>query len=75
MIKYKCSGCGKDKAKDDLVVKRVQFREMGMNGKVTSTRTVAWLCPPCLAKDPDTGRDAYMDAPGTSAKRGADGSR
>jgi len=51
------------------MVKRVQFREMGARGKVIMTRTLAWLCRPCLGRDAEWGRPAFTAAPGTEAKR------
>lgn len=70
-IKYTCGMCGDEvPAKEDLVAKRVQFREMGPSGKVLRTRVVAWICKKrCIDRDPDYRRPAYEASPGTSAKR------
>lgn len=78
-LTYECTSCGNVRKRDELIAKRIQFREMGMTGKVLETRTVAWLCKvigkggkTCLQRDADYGRVAYTEAPGTAAKRGAD---
>ena len=68
-IVYKCSRCDCQPGRDALTVKRIQFREMGVGGKVTMTRVVAWLCGACLAIDPDFSIPAYESAPGTDAKK------
>lgn len=70
-VKYTCDECGPGTLyqKEQLTVKRVQYRDMGQNGKVIKTRGTAWLCPEHLAADPDFNRPAYDAAPGTSAKR------
>lgn len=49
---YRCTECGKEKQRELLTVKKVSFLEMGMSGKAIKTRTVDWLCPDCLVKDP-----------------------
>lgn len=51
MARYRCTECGKEQDRDDLTVKRVQFRGMGARGVVVATRVTAWLCGDCLAKD------------------------
>ena len=70
-ITYTCSICKDERPRDKLVVKRVQFKEMGAAGKVIRTRAVGWLCRdrPCLEEDPTYNRVEYHDAPGTIAKR------
>lgn len=74
-IVYKCSMCGEVRSRDQLVAKRVQYKEMGMEGKVLTTRVVAWLCTvlhsggaPCLELDEHFNIPAYTSAPGTAAK-------
>ena len=49
---YDCTSCGRTTARDDLMVKRAQFMTMGSGASNVRTRVVAWLCPPCLEKDP-----------------------
>ena len=77
-IPYVCAGCQLTFQKEELVAKRVQYREMGSDGKVIMTRVISWLCrvPPsggqsCLDLDPDFHRPKYENAPGTLAKRDA----
>lgn len=76
-LKYTCSECGTERPRSEFITKRVQFKDMGTDGKVITTRTVAWLCKAkepatgksCWERDPDFGRAAWLDAPGTRAKR------
>lgn len=71
-IEYKCSACGRNVGRDNLRAKQVAFREMGRNGKVIKSRTIAWLCvvpltvdgKSCLDKDPDYNRETWFDSPG-----------
>lgn len=51
-IEYKCGECGGEFAKEDLLVKRVQFMTLGRNGKNVRSRAVAWMCRPCAEADP-----------------------
>lgn len=46
-----------------LLVKKVQFTEMGAGGKVQKSRVVDWLCPDCVVKDADWNREEFK-APG-----------
>ncbi len=57
-----CGEC--DKPAPELFVKRVQFTEMGSRGHVVRSRAVAWLCRPCMEKDPDYNRKKYSASPG-----------
>jgi hypothetical protein len=72
-IRYECSVCKRSLPRGDLVVKRVQFREMGVSGKLILTRVVGWLCRDfCLQQDEVFQMPSYDRAPGTLAKRGDD---
>lgn len=68
---YTCKECGPTRiySKEELTVKRVQFRVMGQGGRVLKTRVIAWLCHDHRDADPDFHRASYEDAPGTAAKR------
>ncbi len=70
---YVCGVCGNERDPDDLVVKRVQFRERGEGGKVIRTRTLpGYVCKSvCLPLDEDWNRVAYKEAAGSIAKRSA----
>lgn len=75
-VKYACSSCKEERERDDLIVKRVQYKEMGVSGRLLITRTVAWLClikgadgRSCLERDEHYHREKYADAPGTIAKK------
>lgn len=72
-IIYKCNNCGREVGKPNLRVKRVQFCEMGTNGRVLKTRATQWLCAivhpdgtrSCMDLDPDFNRVARYAAPGS----------
>lgn len=72
---YVCSACGDRFAADErhlkLVAKDVVFRTWELRrkagrtrGKMLRRRCVAWLCFPCLEKDPDYNLRAQDGAPG-----------
>lgn len=71
-IEYKCTECERSVGRDNLKVKRVQFKEMGVNGPIVQTRVIAWLCtvaaenggPSCLDKDPVWQQPARVATPG-----------
>jgi hypothetical protein len=50
---YVCNGCGKHTARKMLTVKKILFTSMGAGSTTTRSRVQAWLCPPCVQKDPD----------------------
>jgi hypothetical protein len=68
VIKYKCGPCQKEFPKELLTAKRVQFRELGTDGRVLKSRVTAWLCPECLEADPEYHIVRYS-GPGIAAKR------
>lgn len=68
---YVCSNCGREVGRDNLIVKRAVFKEMGKGGATIKTRTSGWLCtipngemPSCLDQDNDWERPIYSTAPG-----------
>ena len=63
-IEYSCTACGKEFTKDTLFAKRVMFAILGRNKGVVRSRTVAWLCEPCMNADPDYAREMYASSPG-----------
>lgn len=58
-IDYKCTVCGRDVGRDNLVVKRAVFATMGENWRQLKLVTTGWLCtvvqadgsPSCLDSD------------------------
>lgn len=72
-IKYVCGNCGQTKTKATLTVKRVQFLEMGENGKLLKTRVVEWLCEDCRAEDPAWSQDKLFGSPGLQDVMGKKG--
>lgn len=57
---YVCSNCGDFTEREMLTVKKVSFQEIGLNPTTLRARTVAWLCPKCVAIDPDWRQEAYQ---------------
>lgn len=60
---YECTNCGKVEERELLAVKKVSFHEIGVGGGTLRSRTVAWLCPLCVARDEHWTRDEY-NSPG-----------
>lgn len=57
---YTCSKCKLPKKKEVMAVKRAVYYKVGKGaGKFLRSRTVAWLCPPCLEQDEDYLSDPY----------------
>lgn len=52
-INYVCTRCGSQQRRSSLVVKRVQFTEMGEGAKTLKSRVVDWLCNACRESDAD----------------------
>lgn len=67
-IKYVCSKCQREVGRENLVVQRVQFLTIGVNGKLLKTRTVGWVCRnvenACLDTDPNWLAERYTGTPG-----------
>lgn len=74
-IRYICSVCGQEKAKDELLAKRMLWQTIGAAPKTIRMRTVAWVCRDCLDLDPDFTREKYQDAPGLADIYGEGGVR
>lgn len=74
-IDYTCMTCKQPKTREELLVRRVSWAEMGRNGKPIRSRSVGWQCRACVEADPDFNRQAFLDAPGikveTDAKHSA----
>lgn len=71
-IKYACTVCGREVGRENLKVKRVQYREMGVGGRIEKSRVVAWLC---MTPKPSTGSsclddDTQYNQPGLAAAPG-----
>lgn len=61
-IIYRCTRCGAEPGRDNLTIKQAQFKTM--DGKIKKTRVSDWLCPKCLAADPDENLPARSKSPG-----------
>lgn len=55
----KCTGCGNTFHREQLTVKRAVFDTMGQKYKRLKSRTVGWLCAPCLEGDPDWTQERW----------------
>lgn len=68
---YRCSECGRRYPKrEDLVAKRVVWREMGEYGATIRSRVVSWICKDyCLPEDPDWNRTPLAESPGFARTR------
>lgn len=69
---YSCTKCNKTTERKSLVVKKVMFQEIGANPATIRSRSVAWLCAPCVAADPDYNRPVH-DSPGLRLAKEASG--
>lgn len=64
-IEYKCTKCGEMPGRELLTCKKVVFQGIGMNAKISKTRTESWLCPTCTARDPQWNLQPF-EAPGVA---------
>lgn len=60
---YKCSTCGKEKPRADLLAKRVAFTTIKPVRTIRS-RVTGWVCSLCRAEDPDWNQPKYSGSPG-----------
>ena len=65
---YVCTQCGKQENREMLVVKKVQFQELGVLPTTLRSRSVAWLCPSCVAADADWNQELYS-SPGLRPRK------
>jgi hypothetical protein len=68
-----CDKCKQQFPRAKLFVRRVQFVQLGMNGKVMRSRTTDWLCESCMGEHPDYNRTAHRDSPGNQHSEPAGG--
>jgi hypothetical protein len=61
-----CSVCGDKTSPERLTIKKVSFSPRLNPRQVKRSRARAWLCPPCLEKDPDYTAPAYSGPGHTS---------
>ena len=59
---YYCTRCNISTKRELLTVKKAVFTEVGMYAKTIRSRTTDWLCPNCVATDPDYNRET-IDSP------------
>ena len=60
---YKCSVCGRERPRADLLSKKVSFTTIKPVRTVLS-RVVGWVCSDCRALDPVWTSAKYADSPG-----------
>lgn len=56
---YVCTRCAKPTDRDNLVVKKAVFLEMGEGARTERSRVVDWLCPLCKNEDADYNREKF----------------
>lgn len=56
---YGCTRCQKVKDRNQLIVKKALFVEMGEGSSTVRSRVTDWLCPDCLHKDTDFNREKF----------------
>lgn len=74
-MNYECTQCRQPTDRAVLVVKRAVFQTMGKNQKTLRSRTVSWLCPECILRDPDWNQSIYTDSPGLKKGAAKDGTQ
>jgi len=76
-IDYSCSECRRKVGREHLMAVRVQFKEMGVHGRIVKTRTTEWLCTipqengdqSCLDSNPAWQADRMAESPGFKGTR------
>lgn len=63
---YACTKCLRVHKKEELVVKKVMFQELGLSPRTVRSRSVAWLCASCVREDADWNRPPNF-SPGSIA--------
>lgn len=58
-----CRDCGRNATGEHMLVKTIIFRIAGRNGRMVRSRSVAWVCDLCVAKDPDWNRQPFDESP------------
>ena len=67
---YGCTRCSTPTERSKLMVKKAVFLEMGEGGRTFRSRVTDWLCPACVAADPDWQREKFTP-PRPQLRRGA----
>lgn len=63
-IEYRCTVCGKEFERGDLLVKIVSWKGIGRGAKTVRSRSVAWVCPDCRELDSHWTREGIVTSPG-----------
>lgn len=56
---YGCTRCQRPVPRDELVVKKALFTEMGAPAQTIRSRVTDWLCSTCLTTDTDFNREKF----------------
>lgn len=56
---YACTRCGTPTQRELLMVKKAVFLEMGEGARTFRSRVIGWLCPKCVATDPDWNQEKF----------------
>lgn len=57
---YACTMCETETPHEKLTVKKAVFTGMGAGARTFRSRRLHWLCPQCLAKDPEWTLEPYV---------------
>ena len=78
-IEYRCTKCGGEYEREDLMVVRTQFLTMGRGAKIIKSRVSDWVCATCASYHPHWDMPKFDDSPGfkdvNAAKTGSAGRR
>jgi hypothetical protein len=63
---YRCTRCRRGEesgiTREKLMVKKAVFYTMGVAPKIIRSRRLDWLCPACVAEDPDWQKESQQGA-------------
>lgn len=65
-ITYRCTNCGEEKPREDLLARRVVFTTIKPVRTVLS-RVTGWWCGSCRAQDPIWNSEPRVNSPGVTA--------
>lgn len=79
-IQYRCTRCGREVGRGNLITKRAVFREMGVQGRTVKSRVTDWLCiipqddgsPSCRDTDTAWIAEERLSTPGMADTRPKD---
>lgn len=61
---YRCMVDNEEHDREDLLVKKIVYMEMGRGARTVRSRAVGWICRDHAEVDPDWNREPWIEAPG-----------